>query len=65
MLICKYWKYIHVKKKTVIEITMVAELFVLIYQAINPLALISGIGVMLVNLSLYLLMENPDIVLLK
>ena len=65
MLICKHWKYIHVKKKTVIGITMVAELFVLIYQAINPLALISGIGVMLVNLSLYLLMENPDIVLLK
>ena len=65
MLICKHWKYIHVKKKTVIGITMVAELFVLIYQAINPLALISGIGVMLVNLSLYLLMENPDIVLMK
>lgn len=65
ILLCKYWKRIHIKKKTVIGITMMAELFVLIYQAINPLALISGMGVMLVNLSFYLLMENPDIILLR
>ena len=44
---------------------MLAQLFVLIYQAIYPLALISGMGVMLGNLSFYLLMENPDILLVK
>ena len=65
ILLCKYWGRIHVKKKTVMGITMAAELFVLVYQAINPLALISGMGVMLVNLSFYLLMENPDIMLVK
>ncbi len=65
ILLCKYWKRIHDKKKTVIGIVMLAELFVLIYQAIFPLALISGMGVMLVNLSFYLLMENPDIFLVQ
>lgn len=65
ILLCRYWKRIHVKKKTVIGITMTAELFVLIYQAIHPLALISGIGVMLVNMAFYLLMENPDILLVQ
>lgn len=65
ILLCKYWKRINVKKKMVIGITMLVELFVLIYQAIFPLALISGMGIMLVNLSFYLLMENPDIVLVQ
>ena len=65
VLLYKYWKRIHAKKKTVIFITMAAEMFVLVYQAINPLALISGMGIMMVNLAFYLLMENPDIVLLK
>lgn len=65
VILCKYWKQINAKKKKVIGIAMASELFVLVFQSIYPLALISGMGVMLVNLSFYLTMENPDIVLVK
>ena len=44
---------------------MSIELAVSLYQAFSPLALISGMGIMLINLSFYLLMENPDIRLVE
>lgn len=65
IVLCKYWKQINAKKKKVIGIAMASELFVLIYQSIYPTALISGMGLMLISLSFYLTMENPDILLVK
>lgn len=61
----KYWKIIHPKKKLVITIVMFIEVIVSLYQAFNPMALLSGMGIMLINLSFYLMIENPDILLVK
>lgn len=62
---CRYWKKINTKKKNVIALAMTIELLVMLFQAIYPLALISGMGMMLVGLSFYLTMENPDIALVQ
>lgn len=59
----RYWKGIHKKKKMVITLAMGIEVVVSVYQALNPTALLSGMAIMLLNLSFYLLMENPDIAL--
>jgi len=59
------WREIHQKTKTAIGLAIVIFLAVSVYQMIKPLALISGMGIMLINLSLYLTMENPDILLVK
>ncbi|MBQ8147473.1 MAG: response regulator [Lachnospiraceae bacterium] len=57
----KYWKQVHPKRKLVITLAMSIEVGVSLYQAVSPLALLSGMGIMLIGLSFYLLMENPDI----
>lgn len=64
-ILIKYWSAIHSKKKMVITIAMSIEVIVSLYQAFNPMALLSGMGIMLINLSFYLLIENPDILLVK
>lgn len=61
----RYWKRLDSKKKKVTAIAMITEFLVLVVQGIYPLALISGMGIMLVTMSFYLLMENPDIMLAK
>ena len=63
--LAKYWKQIHSKKKIAITVALVIEVGISVYQAISPLALVSGMGVMLIGLSFYLTMENPDIVLVE
>ncbi len=65
VIIYRCWKQINKKKKIVILIAMLVELLILIIQAIFPLTLISGMGIMFVNLAFYLVMENPDITLVK
>ncbi|MBE5946490.1 MAG: response regulator [Lachnospiraceae bacterium] len=64
-LMIKYWNKINSSKRMVITLSMSIELFVSLYQAIRPLSLVSGMGIMLINLSFYLLMENPDIRLVQ
>ncbi len=63
--LAKHWRIIHPKKKLVITLAMSIEVVVSLYQAFSPMALLSGMGLMLINLSFYLLMENPDIRLVK
>ena len=63
--LCRYWKKINAKKKNVISLAMAIELLAMLFQAFYPLALISGMGMMLVALSFYLTMENPDIALVQ
>lgn len=63
IMIARFWKQIQPKKKMAITISLTIEIILSVYQAFHPLALISGMGIMLVVLSLYLIMENPDIVL--
>ncbi len=63
--LCRYWKKINAKKKNVISLAMAIELLAMLFQAFYPLAFISGMGMMLVALSFYLTMENPDIALVQ
>ena len=64
-LLCRYWKQIHPKKRNAITLALVIQFIGLVVQAIFPLTLISGMGLMLVALSFYLTMENPDIALVQ
>lgn len=61
----RHWKNFHAKKKMAVGVALGIELFVLIYQALYPLALISGMGIMLAILAFYLTLENPDIFLVE
>lgn len=60
-----YWKQVHPKKKIAITTALAIEIGISLYQAVSPLALLSGMGIMLIALSFYLTMENPDIVLVE
>ena len=59
------WKKVHPKKKLGISVAMVVEIVVALYQAFHPLALLSGMGIMLIDLAFYLTMQNPDIALVE
>ena len=61
--LARNWKEINPKKRFVISIAILIEFFISLYQAFYPTALISGMGIMLLVLSFYLTMENPDIYL--
>lgn len=61
----RYWKQIHPKKRNGISVALAILILVSLYQAVHPLALISGMGIMLIILSFYLSMENPDILLVE
>ncbi len=61
----RYWKQIHPKKKNGISVALAILVLVSLYQSMRPLALISGMGIMLIILSFYLSMENPDILLVE
>lgn len=63
VVLARGWKKVQTKEKHAIMISLTLEVFISIYQALNPLALISGMGITLEVLSLYLIMENPDIAL--
>ena len=63
VVLARGWKKVQPKEKHAIMISLTIEVFISIYQALNPLALISGMGITLEVLSLYLIMENPDIAL--
>ena len=60
-LLLRNWKRIHSKKKFAIGVALLVELCVSVMQAFNPTWLISGMGIVLMTLSFYLTLENPDI----
>ena len=55
------WKEIRKKEKTAIAIACTVELVVTTLQGINHTWLISGMGITLITLAFYLILENPDI----
>lgn len=55
------WKRMGRKEKSAIGIALFVELTVSILQAFHPTWLISGMGLVLMTLSFYLILENPDI----
>ena len=60
-LFLKNRKEIHRKEKMAIGIAMLVELVVTTLQGINHTWLISGMGITLITLAFYLILENPDI----
>ncbi|MBQ7832452.1 MAG: response regulator [Lachnospiraceae bacterium] len=61
----KYGRMLPAKKTTAIVVAMLSEALIAGYQAFVPTALISCLGITLLNLSFYLMMENPDAVLVE
>ena len=55
------WKEICKKEKTAILIACAVELICTTLQGINHTWLISGMGITLITLAFYLILENPDI----
>ena len=55
------WKKIQQKKKTAIGIALLIELLVTSLQGLRHTWLISGMGLTLITLAFYLILENPDI----
>lgn len=55
------WKSIQKKKKMAIIIATLIELIVTTLQGFNHTWLISGMGITLITLAFYLILENPDI----
>ena len=55
------WKQIEKKKKMAIGVACLVELTITTLQGINHTWLISGMGVTLITLAFYLILENPDI----
>lgn len=61
----KYRKQIHRQKRIAISMVFLIQIVGTIFQFLYHLSLISGMGIMLINLSFYLTLENPDILLLN
>ncbi len=64
-LLYKYGSLISDKKTKAIVVAMLSEAIIATYQAIVPTSLISCLAITLLNLSFYLMVENPDAVLVE
>ena len=60
-LLLSNWKQVPHKKKMAIAIASLVELLGTTLQGINHTWLISGMGITLITLAFYLILENPDI----
>ena len=61
----RYGKKIEPKKRYVIILAFCIMLMVIIYQTCVPTSLVSSMVIMMVNLSFFLTVESPDILLLE
>ena len=62
-LIIQYGKMISTKKKRAIYVALLSEIPVAIYQIIIPDSLVTCIGIVLMNIGIYMTTENPDTLL--
>ncbi len=62
-LIFKYGKLIPAKKKKTIRLALLSEIPIAVYQILVPDALITCLGMVLLNLGIYMTTENPDALL--
>lgn len=65
IILVQHWTRIHRKKRLAVSLSLFIEVIAMLCQFIYHLSLISGMGIMLINLSFYLTLENPDIVLVQ
>ena len=64
LMIC-YWKRIEKQKRNIVFFALTIMLFFSAYQAFEPTALISCLGISIITFSIFVTMENPDKVLLE
>ncbi len=64
-ILIKHRKDIPQNKRRAIIIAMLSELLVAIYQIIIPTSLITCLGIVLLNLGIYLTVQNPDALLVQ
>lgn len=64
-ILLKYGKELPAKKRKAIIIAILSELVVAVYQTIVPTSLITCLGITLLDLGLYLTVENPDAILVE
>lgn len=56
-----HWKEINKYKRTCVLFAYGTQIVLSVYQAIVPTALTSSLGITLINLSVFLTVENPDV----
>ncbi|MBE5877403.1 MAG: response regulator [Lachnospiraceae bacterium] len=56
-----HWKEINKYKRTCVLFAYGTQIVLSVYQAIVPTALTSSLGIVLINLSVFLTVENPDV----
>ena len=61
----QHWKEIDMKKRYIVILAFCIQLVVIIYQTLVPISLMSSMVVMLVNLTLFLTVESPDVLLME
>ena len=61
----KYGNLLPVRKKRAMKIALLSELPIGLYQTIIPTSLITCFGMVLLNLGIYLTVENPDAALVE
>ena len=64
-LIMKYGKMLPAKKKKAFHVALLSEIPVAVYQILVPDALITCLGMVLLNLGIYMTTENPDALLVE
>lgn len=61
----RHWTEINPKKRFVVALAFCIQIVVLVYQSIFPAALISSMGLTLINLAFFLTVESPDVLLME
>ncbi len=64
-LLIRHKKIIPHKKKKAIYVALLSEIPIAVYQIIVPEALITSLGIVVLNLGIYLTTENPDALLVE
>ena len=63
VMLFRYGRLLPKRKSRAMLVVMLSEAVIAVYQAFVPTALISCLGITLLNLSFYLMVENPDAIL--
>lgn len=61
----RHFKEMERKKRDIVLLSIVFQITVSAYQAVNPLSLVSCLGIVLVDLGFFLTVESPDVHLIE
>lgn len=61
----QHWKYLHPKERNAVGLAFLIEIVVTLLTAIDMSLLLAGMGLTLIAIAFYLVLENPDILLVE